>query len=66
MSLNKQYETYLEMEKSMKKLGTYMSQEPMDQVARKLRKGQELNKGELEAWIQYNFLVFPDEDKDII
>ena len=60
MSLNKQYETFLEMEKSIKEIGTYMSKEPMDQVARKMRKGQQLTSAELEAWIQYNFLAFPE------
>lgn len=65
LSLNKQYETLLEIEKKQKKITGYLKKEPMDQVALKIRKGQELNLAELETWVQYNYLVLPEADQDL-
>ena len=66
MSLNKQYETFLEVEKAYKQIGNYLSKEPMDLVARKIRKGEKLLLSELEPWMEYNFLALPEDNRDEI
>ena len=38
----------------------------MDRVARKMRKGQELDLADTEAWMEYNYLVLSDEDQETI
>ena len=43
-----------------------MSGEPMDQVARKIKKGVELDHKELEVWVQYNFLALPQKEQDTV
>ena len=38
----------------------------MDQVARKLRKGETLNTAEIEAWIEYNYLALPEDHQEMV
>ena len=68
LSLNRSYETMINIEKQKIDLagGVWLSQEPMDRVARKIRKGQELDLADTEAWMEYNYLVLSDEDQETI
>ena len=62
--LNKEYEIYLETEKKKLSWNKLWNKEPMERVADKLRKAEELNKKDLRVWVTYNFLALPKNDQE--
>ena len=64
LSLTKNYETMINIEKKKIDMaeGIWLSQEPMDRVAKKIRKGLDLDLADVEAWMEYNYLVLSDDD----
>ena len=65
-SLPKEYETFLEFEKKDIEKRSMLNNEPMERVARKILRGQTLNHNDLQTWVNYNYLVLPTEDQEIV
>ena len=41
----------------------WFSGDPMERVADKIRKAEELDHDDMRAWVSYNFLAFPEEER---
>ena len=68
VSLTRNYELYLETEKAYHKFkkDKLLMKDPMERVANKIRKDQDLGLEDLKVWIGYNFLVFNTEEQEKI
>jgi len=64
VSLQRPYEIYLETEKTYQlyKKQSEMNMDPMEIVARKIRREEPLYLKDLKYWVSYNFLVFSEAD----
>eukprot|EP00347_Sterkiella_histriomuscorum_P000183 403376861 len=65
-NIDKKYEIYLETEKKHYLWLKKFKQDPMESVADKIRKAQDLNNDDLKTWVTYNFLAFPQEEQEKI
>ena len=65
-SVDKDYEIYLETEKKWQLWRKKMKADPMETMANKLKKGEDLDYTDLKYWVTYNFLVFPKKDQEEI
>ena len=64
ISPKKSYEVYLQIEKAQQqyKLEMAKKMDSMEQLADKIRKGKELSFSDYKSWVNYNFLVFSEEE----
>lgn len=44
----------------------WFSNDPMDRMADKIRKAEELDSDDLKAWTAYNFLALPEQEREKI
>ena len=65
MSLTRNYELYLETEKALHKFAieTSLRKDPMERLAKKIKRGESLWLQDLRIWVGYNFLVFSEEEQ---
>ena len=65
MSLSRNYELYVETEKAYYKFTKERLNwsDPMERLARKIKKDEHLLLRDLKVWVGYNFLVFNDEEQ---
>jgi hypothetical protein len=63
MDLSTAYELYLQTEKSIK-IEEAKAKEfaPMEVLARKIKRDERLKLSDLQHWVQYNYLVFKEND----
>ena len=64
VSLTRNYELYLETEKAYYKFTKEKLNmtDPMERLARKIKKNERLWLRDFKVWIGYNFLVFSEEE----
>ena len=57
---------YLETEKKYHQWSQrwFRKADPMEIVADKIRKAEDLDHDDLKAWISYNFLALPEKERD--
>ena len=68
VSLTRNYELYLETEKAYYKFTKEKLNwsDPMERLARKIKRDEHLYLRDLKTWIGYNFLVFNEDEQDKI
>ena len=68
VSLTRNYELYLETEKAYYKFTKEKLKmtDPMERLARKIKKNERLWLRDLKVWIGYNLLVFSEEEQEKI